>query len=347
MDANKIWLTSILIFLSFLMLSVQLVWSCECLPYHAAIYFLLTSPAPLFEDMSYSIKNTPPSSSSNALYNGMPLRILPLGDSITYGFDMNELGATNGYRQPLLDLLPNNTVEYIGSMESGHMLKNRTEGHIGARIQQVAQWANNSLWERPNVVLLMAGTNDVLGTYWAGAGSPEPELLGLAPGRLGNLIDQIFDAVPETTLIVAGITAFKNATFQAGGLIFNAQIPGVVAERANAGKHVLTIDMMDYVPAADTGDGLHPNQTGYALMAQGWYTGLQQAASNGWIVEAQTPYNETTATATAIGTPTSTATSTPSGISVLHASSKGSHVAQSYLTWMGPLIFWLLAMAMS
>jgi lysophospholipase L1-like esterase len=295
--------------------------------------------------MSYSIKNTPPSSSSNALWSGMPLRILPLGDSITYGFDMNAWGATNGYRQPLLDLLSNNTVDYIGSMESGNMLKNRTEGHSGARIELIAQWANVSLWEMPNVVLLMAGTNDVLATYWAEP--PEPELLSLAPGRLGNLIDQIFDAVPETTLIVAGITAFKNATFQAGGLIFNAQIPGVVAERANAGKHVLTIDMMDYVPAADTGDGVHPNQTGYALMAQGWYTGLQQAASNGWIVEAQTPYNETTATATAIGTPTSTATSSPSALSVLHASSKGSHVAQSYWTWMGPLILWLLAMAMS
>lgn len=95
---------------------------------------------------------------SAAVVNGLDLRILPLGDSITYGS-----GSTsgNGYRLELQNLLVGNTVQYVGSQHSGSMANNSNEGHPGAVITQIAKFAKLGLNQLPNVVLLMAGTNDM------------------------------------------------------------------------------------------------------------------------------------------------------------------------------------------
>src|ERR1700712_4085517 len=89
--------------------------------------------------------------------NPVPLRILPLGDSITFGFLSTD---GNGYRQDLLTMLSGTQVQYIGSIRAGNMTDNFNEGHSGAVISQIAGFANQSLPQRPNLILLMAGTND-------------------------------------------------------------------------------------------------------------------------------------------------------------------------------------------
>ncbi len=55
---------------------------------------------------------------------------------------------------------------------------------------------------------------------------------------------------------------------------FNAQIPGIVKTRADAGKHVHLVDIGSKVTASDLADGIHPNATGYAKMAAAWYEAL-------------------------------------------------------------------------
>ena len=46
--------------------------------------------------------------------------VLPLGDSITYGYESTD---GNGYREDLLELIQadGNTVDYIGSIQAGSM----------------------------------------------------------------------------------------------------------------------------------------------------------------------------------------------------------------------------------
>lgn len=81
---------------------------------------------------------------------------MPLGDSITYGYLSSD---GNGYRLGLQNDLSGSTLQYIGSVRAGSMADNFNEGQSGATINQIAGNAKKSLFERPNVVLVHAGTN--------------------------------------------------------------------------------------------------------------------------------------------------------------------------------------------
>lgn len=213
--------------------------------------------------------------STGPINNGVALRMLPLGDSITWGYQSAD---GNGYRWALLNRLAiiGNTVEYVGSQTSGDMVQNHNEGHPGAVISEIATYADQSLPDRPNVVLLMAGTND------CGKG-----LTG-APDRLSSLIDQVVAACPDAAVIVAQITPMADATAEANAQTFNAAIPDIVASKVNAGNKVLLVNQSDYVTVNDLIDGLHPTGHGYDLMSECWLAGIQQAGANGWI---QAPVN--------------------------------------------------------
>lgn len=221
-------------------------------------------------------------SHSAAVVNGLDLRILPLGDSITYGS-----GSTsgNGYRLELQNLLVGNTVQYVGSQHSGSMANNSNEGHPGAIITQIAQFAKSGLNQLPNIVLIMAGTNDM----------NVPAASKTAPEQLGNLIDEIITAAPDAAVLVAQLVPSKNEITAKNIATFNEAVPGIVETRANLKKKVILVNMTKYVTTDGLSDTLHPNDDGYTKMAQAWYDGIQQASSNKWIVP-PSPLNYTTIT---------------------------------------------------
>ncbi|KAI9737115.1 MAG: hypothetical protein M1834_000706 [Cirrosporium novae-zelandiae] len=204
--------------------------------------------------------------------NRTTLRILPLGDSITFGFKST---TGNGYRRNLQVLLLNNTVEYIGSVTSGHMVDNHHEGHNGAIINQIAQFAKRSLGERPNVVLLMAGTNDMVKNV-------HPHH---APHRLGNLIDEVTEACPDAVVLVAQLIQNAHEENQRRIEQYNKHVLEVVEERAADNRHVMSVDMSVVKPRY-LSDGLHPNDKGYQIIADVWYAGLVKASDKGWITPA-------------------------------------------------------------
>jgi lysophospholipase L1-like esterase len=55
----------------------------------------------------------------------------------------------------------------------------------------------------------------------------------------------------------------------------------MVQERVDAGKHLIMVDMFSTIQdgpnsvAGLVGDNIHPNATGYALMAQTWYDAIE------------------------------------------------------------------------
>jgi lysophospholipase L1-like esterase len=207
-----------------------------------------------------------------SIANGVDLRIMPLGDSITDGYQSSD---GNGYREDLLNRLSGNYVDFIGSSNAGDMDDNQNEGHSGAFIDEIAGYAQNSLPERPNIVLVMAGTNDINGN----------RDVDTAPDRLGNLLDEIIGACPDAAVIVAQLTPIDNADSQARADAFNAAIPGLVSDRADDGARILYVTMTNELTTADLSDGLHPNDHGYDLMSEVWYGGIEQAANNSWIQE--------------------------------------------------------------
>src|SRR5690242_17963165 len=150
------------------------------------------------------------------------VRVMPLGDSITDG-----LTVPGGYRIDLWQKLVAGgyTVDFVGSLANGpaSLGDHDHEGHSGWTIAQID--ANIVTWLRaytPHTILLHIGTNDMYGSDPAGA-----------PARLSTLIDHITAQAPQSELFVATIIPLSccDATVRT----FNAQIPGIVTSKANAG----------------------------------------------------------------------------------------------------------------
>lgn len=179
------------------------------------------------------------------------------------------------------------------------MSDNSNEGHPGAVISEIAEYAKLSLPELPNLVLLMAGTNDM------------NDLLNVttAPDRLSGLLDEITSAVPNVTIIVAQLTPAANTTVEDAIVTFNSQIPDIVSSKVAAGQKISTVNMMDYVTVNDLVDGLHPTDHGYQQMAKAWFAGIQQVQRNGWL-DPPISTNITDAVTLTISTTLPTATST-------------------------------------
>ena len=202
------------------------------------------------------------------------LRLMPLGDSITSGFRSSD---NNGYRGALQNQLATavTSLDFAGSIRDGSMRDPQHQGHSGWRIDQVAGIATGALQAyRPNVVTLHIGTNDMGQNYDVGG----------APNRLAALIDQTFNAAPDATVIVATLINSGDSAIESRILAYNSTIPGIVQARANAGKHILMVDMSS-VTSTDLypGDPLHPSDSGYRKMAGIWNDGVKRAIAAGWV----------------------------------------------------------------
>lgn len=209
----------------------------------------------------------PPSAAAPAA-----LRVMPLGDSITWGVGSP---SGNSYRSFLWNQLSadGHALDFVGSGRNGTMSDPDNEGHSGWRIDQIAGIADSVLARhRPNVVTLEIGTNDLNGNYQ----------IPTAPDRLRSLIDQITRAVPDATVLVGTVIVSTSGTEEANRPAFNAKLPGIVQAQQAAGKHVRLVDM-GALTAADLSDALHPNDNGFRKMADAFHAGVRAAEAAGWI----------------------------------------------------------------
>lgn len=194
------------------------------------------------------------------------IKIMPLGDSITYGVH-SSTGA--GYRLPLWTALKAQGahIDFVGSMSSGpNNFDVDNEGLPGWKIRQIA--ANVVGWlkdYKPQIILLHIGTNDFIK-------NDDP---AHAPARLESLIDQITSTLPGVTLIVAQIIPLPlSAKLNAEVVTYNQAIPGIVQAEIARGKHIQYVDMYHAVAPGLLPDHIHPNDLGYNLMANVWEKAL-------------------------------------------------------------------------
>jgi lysophospholipase L1-like esterase len=190
------------------------------------------------------------------------VRVMPLGDSITDGYNV-----PGGYRINLWQRMASGgyTVDFVGSGFNGpsNLGDHDHEGHSGWRIDQLD--ANIVAWlqaSTPRTILLHIGTNDMNQNYD----------IANAPARLSALIDKIRANAPTVELFVAQITPESDPTLEARVNAYNAAIPGIVAQK---GPMTHLVDMHSAITTADLADGVHPTAGGYDKMGARWYSALQ------------------------------------------------------------------------
>ncbi|MFI8933817.1 ricin-type beta-trefoil lectin domain protein [Streptomyces sp. NPDC053474] len=201
-----------------------------------------------------------------------PLRVMPLGDSITWGVGSS---TGNGYRAPLWDRLAadGHPLDFVGTLRGGSMSDPDNEGHSGYRIDQIAALADAPLTRyRPNVVTLHIGTNDLQGA----------SEVDTAIARLKSLVNQITADVPDATVLVASLVVSTSESEERYRGAYNQAISHIVSAAQAAGKHVASVDMSS-LTTADLADPLHPNDGGYQKMADAFHRGIQAADRAGWL----------------------------------------------------------------
>ncbi|MFF5426828.1 MULTISPECIES: ricin-type beta-trefoil lectin domain protein [unclassified Streptomyces] len=201
-----------------------------------------------------------------------PLRVMPLGDSITWGVGSS---TGNGYRGPLWDRLAadGHPVDFVGTGRAGSMSDPDNEGHSGYLIEQIATLADAALTRyRPNVVTLHIGTNDLNNSHQ----------VPTATARLKSLVNQVTAAAPDATVLVASLVVSTSGSEEQYRAAYNRAVPGIVSEAQAAGKRVAYVDMSG-LTTADLADALHPNDAGYRKMADAFHRGVRAADGAGWL----------------------------------------------------------------
>jgi VCBS repeat-containing protein len=206
-----------------------------------------------------------------------PVRIMPLGDSLTYGEALTS--TQGGYRNDLYDLLTNAgfNVDFIGTLSDTNnsgLPDVDHQGLPGARIDQIQ--ANIGGWlasvEDPDVVLLLIGTNDIWQNY----------NLATAPGRLENLIADIATKRPFAKIVVSNLPPrIDSSSFEAQQVTYNSAIPGIVAQQVALGRQVTLLDMHSVLTSSSdfSSDGVHPSAQGYGKMADAWAPAISAVIS--------------------------------------------------------------------
>jgi len=231
-----------------------------------------------------------------------PLRILSLGDVLTSGYS----DGFGNYRHPLQAYLTwgGYSFKFVGSNATqvsnyqGSDMKQtfspyqpNYEGSSDLRIDQISSdkpagddssglypgLTHAIITDVPDVILVMLGTSDVNQAYDPGG----PGYAGGtgfaadAAGRLDALIDRLYHAKSDVTVVISSVPPLANATKDALAISYNALIPQIVLAHRKLGQHVLYADMRSTVKPVDISpDGIHPSTAGYNKMAGVWYSAM-------------------------------------------------------------------------
>lgn len=216
--------------------------------------------------------------------NGDTCRVMPLGDSVTDGCCAGN-GLKASYRPELFHQALSNDkkLTFVGSGSNGPNMVDavsfpkKHEGHPGWTIadgggrdglqDMIVGWLNAT---PPDIVTLMIGTNDV---------NIQLDLPN-APKRLGTLIDTITQTKPNALVVVARILPTKKDDINVRVRAYNDAMPALVKARADAGKHVILVDIYSAFTKNTAfktelmNDDLHPNEAGNAVMAKVWWDAI-------------------------------------------------------------------------
>lgn len=189
---------------------------------------------------------TSPSSNHDSGRNN-PSVYVAFGDSITFGILKDSRITSESY--------PAQLERRLRSVDSSAQVINR--GVPGEHTSEgLARFDSVLVGERPGFILILEGTND------------------LDSSSVSNLREMVRRAKANKTVpLVATIPrqwdelAFKNSLIE----ILNGRIAAMAAIEG-----VTLVDAFNALNSRDLfgGDGLHPNEAGYAVLADAWFSGI-------------------------------------------------------------------------
>jgi lysophospholipase L1-like esterase len=197
-----------------------------------------------------------------------PVRIMPLGDSITRGSGSTSI---NGYRRPLFQRLEaaSHFVDFVGSQLDGSTDFDRNhEGRSGwyADGGSTGSIADNVYYflglNPADIVLLHIGTNDI-----------EEEHASAAD--IARILDEIRRRSTHITVVLALI--INQYPYSPETSAYNAEVSNMALQRIAQGQPIILVDMENaLLYPDDLKDGVHPNDNGYAKMADVWFEALTE-----------------------------------------------------------------------
>lgn len=207
-----------------------------------------------------------------------PVRIMPLGDSIT---------AAPGCWRAILwhDLQTNGytNTDFVGSVQGngcnyGYPYDGDNEGHSGYLATNIANQNLLPGWlsaAHPDIVLMHLGTNDV----WSHL--PTNTILS----AYTTLIGQMRADNPHMKILVAQILPMNPSGCSdcaSGVIALDQAIPAWAAGLSTEQSPITVVDQWTgFNDATDTiGDGVHPNDIGFQKMAARWYPPLAQVLNS-------------------------------------------------------------------
>ena len=232
------------------------------------------------------------------------IKVMPLGDSITQGYiaGVNEIYWT-AYRKALYNLLTTDgyNVDFVGSQNDGSYYFDDpdNEGHSGWQAYHIENgkpdepgagklqdWLNA---EQPDIILLHIGTNDIVDRYITGYTIEE------MVGFVKDILDEIDQYENENNVNITVILALiineaigcspEDSAFTTD---FNNLLSAMATDRitnpANPAypDKIEIVDMENdagftYQLDVDMQTCLHPNDSGYTMMADAWYPAVIDA----------------------------------------------------------------------
>ncbi len=192
--------------------------------------------------------------------------LMPLGDSITEGTGSSD---DTGYRAPLYLALTDfgSRFDFVGSLQYGAGIPDLDhEGHAGWLANEIfAELGSFLNQSQPQAVLLHLGTNDV----------SVGDDAGTVVSEISAVVDAILQFDPATKVYLSTLIPRRDGKQNVNAAV-NAQLPGVVSTRRNAGYDVFLVDNSAAFLANPNWanewfvDHVHPNDAGYAVMAAAW-----------------------------------------------------------------------------
>lgn len=238
---------------------------------------------------------------ASAAAPAVPVRIMPLGDSIT--------GSPGCWRALLWNMLINagyTNINFVGTQPPqgcGVPYDGDNEGHGGALATGIVSQNQLPGWlaaTSPDIVMMHLGTNDV----WSGLST------ATILGAYTTLVSQMRANNPNMKILVAQIIPMNPAnctTCGPGVVALDNAIPAWASAHSTAQSPISVVDQWTgFNAVTDTVDGVHPNDSGNQKMASKWYAALTP------LLTVTTPTPTPTATPSPSQTPTPTPTPTPS-----------------------------------